>query len=311
MPVNVAVIGLGHMGRIHLGKLCAFEDVAVTGIADIDKALAGEYAAKHGVRSFASYLDVIGSARGAIIATPTQSHYQIAKACLERGVHVFIEKPVTARPEEAKELIDIAASRGLTLQVGHLERLNPAFTAALPFIKKPLFIEARRISPFTGRSTDVDVVLDLMIHDLDLVSSLVAEDVSEISAHGIPFVSDKLDIVNARIIFTGGCVATLTASRVSTFRERSLTVYGKDRCSYIDLMQGKLVSIIKNDKAQTETTEYTADSMDPVKEELLEFIRAINGNGPPSVKGMDGLKALVLANRVRQFIADRQGAPYQ
>ncbi len=308
MPVNIALIGLGHMGRIHLGKLCAFDDVAVSGIVDIDRQSAEEHSLKHSVPSFSDYRDVIGRSEGAVIATPTQSHYRIAAACLEAGVHVFIEKPITAHLEEARKLVDLAASKGLVLQVGHLERLNPAFARAAQDIRKPLLIEARRISPFTGRSTDVDVVLDLMIHDLDLVLSLVGEEIKDISAQGTPFVTDMLDVVSARIEFTGGCVASLTSSRVSTFRERSLTVYERDRYFAIDMMQGKLTGITRDEKAQANTSEYTAASMDPVKDELLQFIGAIKGNGDPSVKGIDGLKALDIANRIRDLIAEKQGA---
>jgi len=311
MPVNIALIGLGHMGRIHLGKLSSFDDVTVSGVVDTDRQRTEECSEKYSVVSFSDFRDVIGTSAGAVIATPTQSHYAIARACLEGGVHVFIEKPITASPEEARELVDIAAARGLVLQVGHLERLNPAFTCAVPFIQRPLLIDARRISPFTGRSTDVDVVLDLMNHDLDLVLSLVGEEVKDISAQGVSFVTDMLDIVSARIEFTGGCVANLTASRVSTFRERSLTVYEHDRYFAMDLMQGKLVSIIRNEQSQTGTSEYTCASMDPVKDELLEFIGAIKGQVTPSVKGVDGLKALVIANRIRDFIADKQDAPHR
>ncbi len=308
MPVNIALIGLGHMGRIHLGKLCSFEDVTVSGIADIDPALAGEYSAKYTVPSFSSYSDAIGEATCAVIATPTESHYSIAKDCLERGIHVFLEKPITVLPEEARELVAIAAAKGLILQVGHLERLNPALTRALPLIKKPLLIEARRVSPFTGRSTDVDVVLDVMIHDLDLVLSLVGEDVKNLSAEGIPFMTEQTDVASARIEFTGGCVANVTASRVSTYRERSLTVYERDRHFSLDLMQGKLVSIVRNEAAQPDITEYTSPGMDPVRDELLQFVRAASGRGTPSVSGVDGLKALDLANRIRSCIADNQGA---
>jgi predicted dehydrogenase len=298
MPINIALIGLGHMGRIHLGKLCSFEDVTVSGIADIDPALTGEYAAKYTVPSFSSYSDAISEATCAVIATPTESHYSIAKDCLERGIHVFLEKPITVLPEEAAELVAIAAAKGLILQVGHLERLNPALIRALPLIKKPLLIEARRVSPFTGRSTDVDVVLDVMIHDLDLV----------LSPEGIPFMTEQTDVASARIEFTGGCVANVTASRVSTYRERSLTVYERDRYFSLDLMQGKLVSIVRNEGAQPDITEYTSPAMDPVRDELLQFVRAASGRGTPGVSGIDGLKALDLANRIRSCIADKQGA---
>lgn len=311
MPVNVALIGLGHMGRIHLGKLCSFEDVRVCGVVDVDDSLAGEYAGKYMVPSFSHYSDILPDAACAVIATPTQSHYAIAKACLERGVHVFLEKPITVLPEEARELVDMAAARGLVLQVGHLERLNPALRQALPLVRRPRFIEARRISPFTGRSTDVDVVLDLMIHDIDLVLSLVGEEVADVRAQGVPFFTSLTDFASARIDFVGGCVANITASRISTFRERSLSIYEEDRYLSVDLMQGKLTSIIRKEGEGSDTTEYTAAQMDPVRDELLEFVRAVGGNSTPSVSGTDGLRALELASRVQDCIAGGQGTGHR
>ena len=311
MPVNVALIGLGHMGRIHLSKLCAFEGVAVSGIHDIDDTRARECAEQYSVPVFPDHSDLIDRSTCAIIATPTESHYSIARQCLERGVHVFIEKPITVLPEEARELVDMARSRGLVIQVGHLERLNPALARALPYVKKPLLIETRRISPFTGRSTDVDVVLDLMIHDLDLVLSLARGTVKDVSAEGICFVTDVYDTVNARIEFSDGCIASLTASRVAAYRERSIIIYEERSTFYVDLMQGKLLTVTSAGNVKTDITEFACDQMDPVKDELLQFVTAAAGNGTPSVTGIDGLKALELANRIRNYIAGKHGAAHQ
>ncbi len=305
MPVNVAVIGLGHMGRIHLSKLCAFEGVTVSGICDIDDERAREYGTQYSVPVCTAYSDAINGASCAVIATPTESHYTIARECLERGVHVFLEKPITVLPEEARELVDLARLRGLVLQVGHLERLNPALTRALPRVTKPLLIETRRVSPFTGRSTDVDVVLDLMIHDLDLVLSLAHGTVQDVSAQGICFVSRLYDTVNARVEFSDGCVASLMASRAAAHRERSITIYEERQTFYVDLMQGKLVTVTSTGDQKTGTTEFTCDQMDPVKDELLQFVMAAAGHGTPSVSGVDGLKALELANRIRDHIAGK------
>ena len=305
MPVNVAVIGLGHMGRIHLSKLCAFVGVTVSGICDIDDERAREYGTQYSVPVCTAYSDAINGASCAVIATPTESHYTIARECLERGVHVFLEKPITVLPEEARELVDLARSRGLVLQVGHLERLNPALTRALPRVTKPLLIETRRVSPFTGRSTDVDVFLDLMIHDLDLVLSLAHGAVQEVSAQGICFVSRLYDTVNARVEFSDGCVASLMASRAAAHRERSITIYEERQTFYVDLMQGKLVTVTSTGDQKTGTTEFTCDQMDPVKDELLQFVMAAAGHGTPSVSGVDGLKALELANRIRDHIAGK------
>ena len=310
MPVNVTLIGLGHMGRIHLSKLCTFEGITVSGICDIDAARARECSEQYSVPVFPGYQEAIDSATCAVIATPTESHYSIARQCLERGVHVFLEKPITVSPGEARELVDMARAKGLVLQVGHLERLNPALTRALASIKKPLFIETRRISPFTGRSTDVDVVLDLMIHDLDLVLSLSRGIVKDLSADGICFATDRYDTVNARIEFSDGCVANLTASRVAGHRERSITIYEEKTTFYVNLMQGKLVTVTSTGNEKIDITEYICEQMDPVKDELLQFIMAAAGNCAPSVTGMDGLKALELANRIRDHIAGKHGAAH-
>ena len=297
MSLKIAVIGLGHMGKIHLNKLLTFDDVEISAVADVDMACVKELSRKTGVKACEDYREAIQLCDGAIIASPTETHYTVGKAFLEAGKHVFMEKPITVNPEEAQELISIADKKKLVFQIGHLERFNPAFSRALQFIQKPVLIEASRISPFTGRSTDVDVVLDLMIHDLDLVLSLVNEEIQKVSAQGICFMTDKLDAVSARIEFTGGCVANLTASRISPKKERALTIYENDKSLSIDLLQGKLVSIIKNSSGNVETSEYTAAKIDPVQDELSEFIDSIKGGKTPSVTGADGLKALMLADQ--------------
>jgi predicted dehydrogenase len=306
MSLKIAAIGLGHMGTIHLNKLVTFEGIEISAIVDTDAALVAKLSKNVCANAYADYRDAVQSCDGAIIASPTKTHYTIGKAFLEEGKHVFMEKPVTVDPHEAQKLIDIADRNKLIFQVGHLERFNPAFSQALHFIEKPILIEGRRISPFTGRSTDVDVVLDLMIHDLDLVLSLVKDEIRDLSAQGVCFMTDKLDAVSARIEFTGGCIANLTASRISTKRERAITIYEEDKSFFIDLLQGKSVRLVKNSNGTVDTTEYTAAHIDPVQEELLEFIDSIQGKKTPSVTGIDGLKALVLANRIKEYIAEKR-----
>jgi predicted dehydrogenase len=306
MSLKIAVIGLGHMGKIHLNKLLTFEDIKVSTVVDIDMTCAKELSSKTGVNACGDYLDAIQLCDGAVIASPTETHYTVGKAFLEAGKHVFMEKPITVNPKEAQELIHIANKKKLVFQIGHLERFNPAFSRSLQYVQKPVLIEASRISPFTGRSTDVDVVLDLMIHDLDLVLSLVNADVQDVSAQGICFMTDKLDAVSARIEFTGGCVANITASRISPNKVRALTIYEHDRSLSIDLLQGKFVGIIKNSSGNVETSEYTAAKIDPVQDELSEFINSMKGEKTPSVTGLDGLKALALAAKIKEFIAEKQ-----
>ena len=169
MPLKLVVIGAGHMGGIHMGKLASSEEVDLIGVADTDSERAGALSRKYHVPSFGDYTEAIGRTDGVVIATPTETHFAIARDFLSSGAHVFIEKPITSSQEEARELIDLAHRKGLVLQIGHLERFNPAFRSAIPFVKNPIFIEACRASGFTGRSVDIDVVLDLMIHDLDLI----------------------------------------------------------------------------------------------------------------------------------------------
>jgi predicted dehydrogenase len=306
MSLKIAVIGLGHMGKIHLNKLIAFENVEVSAVVDINMVLAKELSQKTGAKACEDYHEAIQLCDCVIIASSTETHYAVGKAFLEAGKHVFMEKPITVHQEEARELIDIAGKGKLVFQIGHLERFNPAFSRALQFVQKPVLIEASRISPFTGRSTDVDVVLDLMIHDLDLVLSLVNEEIQKVSAQGLCFMTDKLDAVSASIQFTGGCVANITASRISPKKERAVTIYEKNKSLSIDLLQGRCVSIIRNGNGNVDTAEYVAAHIDPVHEELSEFIGSIRGKKTPSVTGLDGLKALMLAARIKEYIAEKQ-----
>jgi predicted dehydrogenase len=306
MSLRIAVIGLGHMGKIHLNKLLTFEDIEVSTVVDVDMACAKELSFKTGVSACGDYYEAIQLCDGAIIASPTETHYAIGKAFLEAGKHIFMEKPVTVHPEEAQELINIADRKKLVFQIGHLERFNPAFSRSLQYVQKPVIIEASRISPFTGRSTDVDVVLDLMIHDLDLVLSLVGAEVQRLSAQGICFITDKLDAVSANIEFTNGCVANIMASRISPNKVRALTIYENDKSLSIDLLQGKFVGIIKNSNGNVDTLEYTAAKIDPVQDELSEFIDSIKRKKTPGVTGIDGLKALILAAKIKEYIAEKQ-----
>ena len=310
MSLNISVIGLGHMGRIHLNKLLSFEDVHVSSIVDADKNILADLSQKTGVPAFSDWRDAINTCDAAIIATPTETHYAIGKAFLEADKHIFLEKPVTTTPEEAHELIDLASSKKLVFQVGHLERFNPAFVHALSLIKKPVLIEATRISPFTGRSTDVDVVLDLMIHDLDLVLSITGNSAGNVSGHGVCFMTDKTDAASARIEFSNGCVANITASRMSSKKQRSVTIYEADRHLFVDLLQGTCTCLIRDEAGNVETAEFSAQRIDPVHDELSEFLQSVAGACKPSVTGADGLKALNLAARINASIADGRSAKH-
>ncbi len=301
--MRIVVVGTGHMGRIHIEKLTAMKDVEVAGLVDVDAERAKELSGRYGVPWFTDYREALPLCDGVVIATPTESHYRIAKEFLEKGCHIFVEKPVTSDEKEAQELIDIGAKKGLVFQVGHLERHNPAFAEAMSQIRKPLYIEAYRASPFTGRSTDVSVVLDVMIHDIDLVLSLVKDRVKDVKVTGFPFVSDKLDMVSARIEFEKGCVANITASRVWTARVRRMTVFEEERYFDMDLLTGTLIVAAKGRENNVETKSYEAPKADSVARELMEFVESIRGKTKPCVTGEDGLRALALANLIEETSA--------
>ncbi|HVN22787.1 MAG TPA: Gfo/Idh/MocA family oxidoreductase [Syntrophorhabdales bacterium] len=302
MPLKICVIGVGHMGRIHAEKLKEMEGVVLCGLIDADHNCLEEASRKHSAPCFSDYKKVLPLIDAALIATPTRTHYAIARDCLEKGVHVFMEKPITTTPAEAEELIATARAKKLVLQVGHLERFSPAFLKALRHIKDPIFIEAQRISTFTGRSTDIDVVMDLMIHDIDLVLSIARGEVIDVRAQGTPVVTDKIDVANARIEFEGGCVASLTASRASKKKERSFKIFQKERYFDLDLLKGRMTALARGSKGTVRLEEYQAEKIDPVKAELMEFIEAVKERRQPRVEGEHGLRALLLANLIRESI---------
>jgi predicted dehydrogenase len=302
MSLKLCVIGVGHMGRIHADKLKEMEGVTLCGIIDADRASLAEAAKKHTAPQFKDHSQVLHLTDAVLIATPTETHYAIAKDCLERGIHVFMEKPITATVREGEELIALARAKNLVLQVGHLERFSPAFTRALHYIKEPMFIEAQRISIFTGRSTDIDVIMDLMIHDIDLVLSIAGSKVADVRAQGTSVVTSKIDVANARIEFENGCVASLTASRASKRKERTFKIFQKDLYLDLDLLRGRMVAVARSKKAGVRVEEYQAEVIDPVKDELREFVHAIQERRKPRVEGEHGLRALVLANLIRESI---------
>ena len=306
MPIKMALVGCGHMGKIHLQKLSSFDEIQIVGIVDVDTKRANDLAQLINVPAFNNYKKLLGNVDGVIIATPTETHYQIAKDFLKSGTHILLEKPITSRQDQAQELINLAQTRQLILQVGFLERFNPAFSKILPIIKKPLLIESRRSSEFTGRSTDIDVVLDLMIHDIDLILSIVREDVCDIRAQGVSFITDKLDMASARIEFSNGCIADLNASRISSKKERTLTVFEGNQIFFIDLLNRRVVYSAKEQNKDIDTEEYTVDPIDAVKYEISLFIQSILTGTAPIVRGEDGLRALTLADQVKQHIAENR-----
>ena len=306
--VRTAVVGVGYLGRFHAQKYAALPGSRLVAVADARADVRDKVAAEVGCRAVADYREVLGEVDAVSIATPTPLHFPIAKECLERGVHVLVEKPVTETPEQARALIETAARHGRLLQVGHLERFNAAILALEGTLGTPRFIESHRLAPFKERGTDVNVVLDLMIHDIDLIQSLVGAPIESIDAVGASVFSSGLDIANARIRFAGGCVANTTASRVSMKMERKLRLFQDDAYVSIDLQQ-KVLTIVRKPPAGAATApgqvvieERSYEQGDALKLEIEAFLRAIREGSPPVVSGEDGLRALETAIRITEMV---------
>ena len=304
-PVRLAVIGVGHLGRHHARVAAALPGVDLVGIHDHHDGRAGEVSREFGLKVLRNLRDVAGEAEAAIVATPTVSHAEIATELLERGLDVLVEKPMTASLEEADRLVSLARARGRVLAVGHIERHNPAVEAALRLVHTPIFIEVDRLGIFTRRSLDVDVVLDLMIHDLQIAMSLARRPVEEIRAAGLAVLTPLVDIANARIAFQGGCVANLTASRVSAKKVRKLRIFGPAMYLSVD-MQARTVSAVRLSRQGSDpgilTEEVAVPDEEPLAREVADFVEAVRSRRPPLVDGVAGRAALALATEVLEAI---------
>jgi predicted dehydrogenase len=311
--MKTAVVGVGHLGRYHAQKYKLIEDSELIGVVDLDCAQADRVAGELGVRPFYDHRDVLGLVDAVSVAVPTVNHFAVAGDFLEAGVHVLVEKPITRTLEEAEKLIALAAERNLVLQVGHLERFNPAMLAAAAESGPPLFIEANRISPFPARGTDVDVVLDLMIHDIDITLNLVGREPIWVHAVGVPVLTDKVDIANARLEFDTGCVANLTASRISIKSERKLRVFLPDAYMSIDFGQHRVnvarrgAPACEGGVCSIEAEELTVAPQDALETEIRAFLSSAEQGLPPEVGGEDGRRALAVALKIIDDIEARQG----
>lgn len=297
--MRVCLVGAGHMGGIHAQKLSRMKGVTLTCIVDADRSHAEALGKKCGVGWSERYEKVLSDGvDGVVIASTTETHFSVARDFLKNGVHVFVEKPITATPDEATELITLARKNGLVLQVGHLERFSPPFRKACRTVKAPLSIEAHRISAFTGRSTDIDVIHDLMIHDIDLVLSLKTSPVKRVTARGASVFTKKIDVASAHIEFEDGGVATLSASRASGTKERVFKIVERGKFFLLDLGLGRMISFERTPDGQRRTNVFKATRPDPVGDELKAFVRAMKGKREDIVDGEAGLRALLLANRI-------------
>jgi predicted dehydrogenase len=307
--IKVGVVGVGHLGKFHVEKYARMPEVELVGIADIApekrEALSGQYA----VPGYEDYRRLIPRIDAVSIVVPTTQHASIARDFLDQKIDVLIEKPISSSMAEAEELISLAGTRDCLLQVGHLERFNPVFLKTKPFIKNPLFFESHRLSPFKARAIDVDVVLDLMIHDLDLILHLVQSPAEQIQAVGVPVVSPKVDIANVRIQFQNGCVANITASRISLQEMRKMRIF--QPAAYIALDFGKksysVVRLNPDKVSMAPAPEFVSEngmieSGDALEMELRAFIEAVRTRSVPVVCGEDGKKALDMALRINREI---------
>jgi predicted dehydrogenase len=308
MPLRVAVIGVGYLGRHHARILSALPGVELVAVVDTNEARAAEIAAASGTRPLADYHDLFGRVDAVTLAVPTRLHRDLAVPFLGAGVAVLAEKPMARSLAEADDMIAAAAASGATLAVGHTERFNPAVVAARPLLNDPRFVEVHRLGTFPERSLDIDVVFDLMIHDIDIVLSLVKSDVESIEAVGVPVLTSRVDIANARLRFANGCVANLTASRISRERVRKIRFFQPMAYLSIDYAAQKLEvwRLVKGDGPMPaiEGGESPVESQEPLRSELADFVAAAADRRAPIVTGEDGRRALALATQIADKMTD-------
>jgi predicted dehydrogenase len=325
-PLNVGVIGVGHLGSLHTKMYAEISSVKLVGVYDVDAQRAKKTAAEFGIKAFPALDDLLSQVEAVSIATPTPTHYDVAMQVIKRGVHLLIEKPITATIEQAQALTERAETKGLKLQVGHIERFNPAILALEPYNITPLFIESHRLAQFNPRGSDVAVVLDLMIHDIDLILSLVKSKVTRIDANGIAVISDTPDIANARLQFENGCVANVTASRISQNKMRKMRLFQRDAYISIDFAQGlsEVFRLVDENTTNLKSTmmlgkidqgqhkriivyeQPEVQEVNALKYELERFIESIQKNKETPITGRDGLHALEVAQEILQKIGSQK-----
>lgn len=298
--IRVGVVGVGYLGRFHAEKYAALADAELVGIVDTDFARAAQIADRLNTRTYSDPAQLFGKVDAVSVVVPTAMHHRVAKQFMDRGIHVLLEKPMTETLEQADELIGLATRHGLVLQVGHIERFNPAVTTVKSLIKSPRYIMAERAAPFTVRCTDVNVILDLMIHDLDIVTDLAGSEPREVSAAGTAVITNEIDIATARIIFQNGCIADVTASRVSNEKKRLLRVFDGDNLYTADYQNQKAAVSHRGGNPVSEfvTTDISTDRSDTLAEEIRTFVESVRNKKQPLVSGAEGRRALALALKI-------------
>jgi predicted dehydrogenase len=301
--VRVGIVGTGYLGRLHARILTEMPEADVIGFVEPDDAIAADIAETLKLKRYESVAAVAREIDCAIVATPTTTHFDVARELLEAGCDVMVEKPITPTVEDARRLIDIANSNNRILQVGHVERYNPAITAVAPILKNVLYVEAERLGVFVGRSLDIDVLLDLMIHDLNLVLSFIGQRVVDVRAVGVAVMTEKVDITNVRIEFENGAVANLTASRVSQDRVRKIRFFSREAYISVDTKEQEVKGYRLSGKTVL-PIDVTVTKQEPLRAELEAFVECVRTRTRPLVSGEDGLAAVELAIRVAKAIEE-------
>lgn len=307
--LRLGVVGVGYLGRFHARIYANMPAVELVGVADIDSGRAQEVAEQHRCRAYRDAGDLLDHVDAVSIVVPTVNHAAVARPFLERGVHMLLEKPIAPTLAEAQELVELAERAGVIFQVGHLERFNAGIMELAGRVQQPRFLEVHRLGTFVDRATDVDVVTDLMIHDIDIVLSLVRSGIRNIAADGIPVITDQVDIANARIEFENGAVANVTASRVSNKKLRRIRVFGNEHYYGLDYIEQKLEIVrAAPDEAGGKWPKIVTESLavtphPPLDTELAHFVRSVQTGAPPLVNGRVGLEALRVALLVKERIA--------
>lgn len=308
--VRVGVVGVGHLGQHHARVYAELEECELVGVADTNAVRGQEIADRHATPYYSDYRALCDEVDALSIAAPTECHCAIGVECLGRGIHVLIEKPMSRTLEEADQLLEAAAAHSAILQIGHTERFNAAVAKLAEFVAHPVFIESNRLSPFPERSTDIDVVLDVMIHDIDIILSLVKSPVKKLDAVGVPIITSKIDIANTRLEFDSGCIANVTASRVSLKRERKLRIFQPEKYFSLDYQAQSLYMVelqhserrhdFPNSRPLIVPSQVEIEKQEPLKAELASFIECVRTGRPPVVSGVDGRNAMSVAFQILQ-----------
>lgn len=302
--LRVGVVGVGHIGGNHARIYAGLPNAELVAIRDIDSVRGKEIAQQFGARATASLEEFASLIDAASVATPTSSHFSIARDLLMGGKHLLIEKPITENTGDARELAEMASKKGLVLQVGHIERFNPVLSALEQRLTHPRFIEAHRLSPYPNRSTDIGVVLDLMIHDLEIILHLVRSPVENIDAVGVPVLSRGEDIANARLRFANGCIANVTSSRISPEQMRKIRVFQEDAYLSLDY-QNQTGEIYRREGRQITREPVAIEKEEPLQKQILSFVECAITGGEPKVSGSHAAAALELAVEITKRIAPR------